>query len=244
MRVYGDSITGNVRRNNEDCILIHSDCDPYFVMVADGMGGAAAGELASIITAQYIEKYILEKEVSTISNALIDDAIDYANRSILDRAGSDNNLKGMGSTLTFAAVSEKEIALAQIGDSAAFLLSDGILNKITVDHSYVQYLMDMGKITESEAKISPYRNIITRAMGMDDVKADHYTLEWKKGDILLLCSDGMTDNTDKVIIKEILSENIDIEDKVDRLLKYALDCGGKDNISVVIVENIDESEGL
>ena len=242
MKAYGDSIVGNVRRNNEDCILIHDECEPCFVMVADGMGGAAAGEVASILTARYIEEYILESKHEEVSPELLDEAIMYANKLLLEQVCGHKELKGMGSTLTFAAVKKEKILLAQIGDSAAYLYSGGGLKKLTVDHSYVQRLVDSGKMTAKEAKKSPYRNIITRAMGMDDVEADHYEVCWNEGDILLLCSDGLTDNADISVIEGIISKDDTVRNKVDALIAYALECGGTDNISVVIVENSDREE--
>ena len=237
MKTYGDSITGMIRKKNEDCVLIHDCYAPYFVLVADGMGGAAAGEVASILTAKYMEKYILDSGEKKINKELLQKAVDYTNNEIIDQINKNKAFKGMGSTLTFATFTEKEVLLAQVGDSAAYAFSKGELKKITKDHSYMQKLIDSGMLTDDQAKTFPYRNIITRAMGMEGVKADYYCESWSKGDLFFLCSDGMTNNTEISIICDILNENVSLKHKVDRLLKYALECGGSDNISVILVEN-------
>jgi serine/threonine protein phosphatase PrpC len=242
MRIVGKTHIGNVRNINEDTLLIHCERRPRYMLIADGMGGHAAGEVASRIAAQSIELYIEELDVAVLTERQVLDAIEYTNRRIIEEMEENHHLHGMGTTLTFAYADGNDLLIAQIGDSSAFLYHDGVLKKITKDHTYIQHLIDSGVIEENAEKDYPFKNIITRALGMKKLEIDMYHATWQPGDVLLLCSDGLTAYADQKILRNILSEKGKIQEKVERLVDYALKAGGKDNISVIVAINSSEEE--
>lgn len=239
MKTVGVSHIGNVRSTNEDTLLISCDVKPRYMLVADGMGGHAAGEIASRIAAQSIRQYIEDLGRETLSRGEILDAIEFANHRILDRISEDESLTGMGTTLTFAYAGPNMLTIAQVGDSSAFLFDGKSLEKVTKDHTYVQYLIDTGVIEEQEDGEYPFKNIITRALGMNKLEADIYTTSWQAGDTLLLCSDGLTNYLGREEMEKLLAGETPIEKKAKWLLNRALYAGGKDNISIIIAYNDD-----
>ncbi len=242
MKTAAKSHVGKVRSVNEDTVYIHMDAEPSYMMVADGMGGHAAGEIASRITCESIRRYIDEQHISKLTKDDILRAIDFANASLRAEMEKDELLKGMGTTLTFAAISEEEIIIAQVGDSRAYHFNGDMLRKVTDDHTYVQYLIDSGVIKDKAASEYPFKNIITRAVGMKDLKIDFFEFKWQAGDMLLLCSDGLTNYADEIILKQILTGNTNLDDKTNQLIEIALEGGGKDNISVIIAQYANEGD--
>ncbi|WP_066648004.1 Stp1/IreP family PP2C-type Ser/Thr phosphatase [Christensenella timonensis] len=240
MKTAAKSHVGKVRTVNEDTLFVHTDQKPCYMMVADGMGGHAAGEVASRITCDSIRRYIDERHLEELGKDDILRAIDFANASLRAEMEKDELLKGMGTTLTFAAVKDEEIIIAQVGDSRAYHFNGNAVRKVTDDHTYVQYLIDSGVIKGKAASEYPFKNIITRAVGMKDLKVDFFEFKWKSGDMLLLCSDGLSNYTDETILKQVLSANTTLAHKTDNLVDLALDGGGKDNISVIIAQYTNE----
>ena len=242
MKTAAISHVGKVRSINEDTICVRTDQKPYYMMVADGMGGHAAGEVASKITCESVCRYFEEHHMQRITKSVVLKAIEYANANLQKEMQQNEALQGMGTTLTFAGFDGKAIVVAQVGDSRAYYYNGNTIEKITDDHTYVQYLIDSGVIKGHAAADYPFKNIITRAIGMKNLKVDFFHLEWKQGDMLLLCSDGLTNYTDEEILRNVLSSGITLQEKADKLVDIALNGGGKDNISVILAQHADEGE--
>jgi protein phosphatase len=222
------SDTGRRRRHNEDDYVV---APPLFA-VADGMGGAQAGEVASGLAAG-----ALKGEDSNGLDGLerVDALIQEANRRIYDRASNDPTASGMGTTMTVALVEGMTVALGHVGDSRAYLVRGDTMEQLTEDHSLVNELMKSGKLSEEEAQVHPQRSVITRAVGTDpDVDVDGFTIEAEEGDIFLLCSDGLTDMVEDEEILELVHRNRDdLEKAVQALVSAANRGGGEDNITAV-----------
>ncbi len=231
---FGDTDAGKVRQNNEDAFLVGEGKDETLFAVADGIGGFEAGEVASRIAVEALRE--LEP------GAPFEAAIGEANRRILAVGRGDERLSGMGTTivaLRFGGTQERPVAeVAHVGDSRAYLLRGGNLRPLTEDHSLVAELVRSGDLTRDQAAEHPQKNLITRALGADDeVDVDTAVLPVEAGDRILLCSDGLSDMVPEARISEILAESPDDpETPVRRLLSAALDAGGADNVTVVVVD--------
>jgi len=226
---------GRLRAVNEDSILA---VVPLFA-VADGMGGHAAGEVASQVALTTVRERFVDADVHT-TEALVQ-AVQAANRAIHDRSVSDLHLRGMGTTLTGVAVVERDgterLAVVNVGDSRTYVVQDGILQQITRDHTYVEDLVAAGEITADEARFHPRRHIITRALGIDpDVQVDAWEAPAGAGDRYLVCSDGLFNEVDDGQIAAILTGTEDPQRAADTLVELANAAGGRDNISVVVVD--------
>jgi PPM family protein phosphatase len=222
------SDTGRRRRRNEDNYVV---APPLFA-VADGMGGAQAGEVASRLAASALE--------SGDSDGLeglqrIDSLIQEANRRIYDRASTDPSASGMGTTMTVALVEGMTVVIGHVGDSRAYLVRDERMEQLTDDHSLVNELQKSGKLSAEEAQAHPQRSVITRAVGTDpDVDVDGFTIEAEEGDVFLICSDGLTDMVEDEEILELVHQNRDdLEKAVQTLVAAANRGGGEDNITAV-----------
>jgi serine/threonine protein phosphatase PrpC len=229
--------TGRKRRRNEDAYV----CEPPLFAIADGMGGAQAGEVASRLAAAALK----ESGVETGGEQRIFDLIQEANRRVYARSSTDPKTSGMGTTITVALVENGNVAFGHVGDSRAYLIRDGRMEQVTEDHSLVNELMKSGKLSPEEAEAHPQRSVITRALGTDpDVDADTFTIEARVGDVFLLCSDGLTDMVGEREIQELVERNReDINAALKSLVKAANRSGGEDNITVVAFE-IAEQQGL
>lgn len=169
------------------------------------------------------------------------DAIQYANRMIIDAIDEHPEYSGMGTTLTFAYLEPATLTIGHVGDSSAYLIGGGRIKKITRDHTYMQKLIDCGVLDEDEIDDFPLRNVITRALGSEPLQVDIYKERWLPGDRLLLCSDGLTAYADRdYLFRELTGDAEKFEDYALRLVDYALSEGGRDNISVIVIENTDE----
>ena len=231
---YGLSDAGKVRQNNEDSLLVGEGRDTSLFVVADGIGGFEAGEVASSIAVETLRD--LEPGDS------FNDTIQEANRRILAAARGDDKFSGMGTTVVairFIGTEEQPAAeIAHVGDSRAYLLRNGELRPLTEDHSLVAELVRSGDLTRAQAAEHPQKNLITRALGADDsIEVDTTRLPVEVGDRVLLCSDGLTDMVPEDRISEVLSEpSKDPEAPVRKLLSEALEAGGTDNITLVLVD--------
>jgi protein phosphatase len=222
--------TGNVRRSNEDSFLLRS---PLF-MVADGMGGALAGELASRMCAEaFAELDLIEHQ----GEEALRETIGIANRRIWDRSRTDAETSGMGTTVTAALVGDGGVvSFAHVGDSRAYLLRDGALQRLSEDHSLVHELVRQGQLSEVEAEQHPQRSVITRALGTDEeVQIDTFSLQSKPGDVLLLCTDGLNTMVSEADIAAALGSETGAADVARRLVRAALKAGGEDNVTAVVV---------
>jgi protein phosphatase len=222
------SDTGRRRRRNEDNYVV---APPLFA-VADGMGGAQAGEVASRLAAS-----ALEGDASAGREGLerIDALIQEANRRIYDRASTDPTASGMGTTMTVALVEGMRVAIGHVGDSRAYLVRGEQMEQLTDDHSLVNELLKSGRLSAEEAQVHPQRSVITRAVGTDpDVDVDGFTIEAEENDVFLICSDGLSDMVEDEEILELVHEHRDdLEKAVKALVAAANRGGGEDNITAV-----------
>ena len=220
--------TGRQRRDNEDSAFARA---PVFV-VADGMGGAQAGEVASRIAVEAFEQGLPD---SGSPEERLATRVREANAQIYERSRADRGRAGMGTTLTAAYVDDTHVAIAHVGDSRAYLFRDGTLQRLTQDHSLVDELVRRGKLTEEQAAEHPQRSIITRALGPEpDVEVDTWTYPARAGDVVLLCSDGLTSMISEERVKATLVEHENLDEAGDALIREANEAGGRDNITVVL----------
>ena len=227
------SDVGLVRGHNEDSFLVR---DPLFV-VSDGMGGHAAGEVASSIAVETIG----ERAPGTADDVLLGAAVEAANASVMRAAEEGVGKPGMGCTATAVLIEKNHMAVAHVGDSRAYVLRHGTLVRVTHDHSYVEELVDSGQITADEARSHPSRSIITRALGSDpDMYADHFSLEVNDGDRIILCSDGLSGMIDDSEIESLAVSSATPQQAADNLVAAALTAGGSDNVTVVVIDILDD----
>jgi serine/threonine protein phosphatase PrpC len=228
--------TGRQRRENEDSAFAHA---PVFV-VADGMGGAQAGEVASRIAVEAFAQGL--PDGGTPEERLASRVVE-ANHRIHEVSITEREHAGMGTTLTAAYLDGSELAIAHVGDSRAYLFRDGELKRLTRDHSLVDELVRRGKLTEEQAAEHPQRSIITRALGPEpSVEVDTWTYPVKAGDVLLLCSDGLTSMVPEDRVQQILATHEDLEAAAQALIDEANAAGGRDNITVVLFR-LEEARG-
>jgi protein phosphatase len=222
------SDTGKKRRRNEDSYVV---APPLFA-VADGMGGAQAGEVASKVAAAALE----ETDPGALSGPeRVTSLIEEANRRVYERAHADPSTSGMGTTMTVALVEGTEVTIGHVGDSRAYLVRDGSLEQLTEDHSLVNELLKSGKLSPQEAETHPQRSVITRAVGTDpDVDVDAFIVSAHEGDVFLLCSDGLTDMVrDDDILDTVERFHDDLDRATKSLISAANRGGGEDNITVI-----------
>ena len=241
MRIFAKTDKGKVRSINQDAYAANVLSDgSAFVVVCDGMGGASAGDIASKTAIEVISQYILNgynpKMSSDDIQRLLDNAIASANLEVYSLAQKDQQLQGMGTTVVAAIVSETQAVICNVGDSRAYLLNDEI-SQITRDHTMVQSLVELGKLSEEEAKNHPEKNIITRALGVEEnILTDSYFIDITEDDKILLCTDGLTNYASEDKILNIIQKNV--LDKVSSLLiDEANNGGGRDNITVAVVSH-------
>jgi len=222
--------TGRKRRHNEDAFIV----EPPLFAVADGMGGAQAGEVASWLAAEALRE---GGNGATAEERLVS-LVQEANRRVYERQSEDEATSGMGTTVTAALVDGTEIILGHVGDSRAYLVRDGRLAQLTEDHSLVQELLSDGRLSPEEAERHPQRSVITRAVGTDpDVDVDLSRRPIQPGDVVLLCSDGLTDMvSDDAILRLVEEHREDLEGAVRALVDAANAGGGEDNITVIAFE--------
>ena len=224
----GRTDVGRQRSANEDSLVVR----PPLFAVADGMGGAKAGEVASAVAVDAVEE---ARESSEPTEAQLASIVRDANRRIYDLAVADESRRGMGTTLTLAKVHGDEVSLAHVGDSRAYRLRGGELEQLTRDHSLVAELERSGQITPEAAEHHPQRSIITRALGPEpDVEVDTYTLAGREGDLFLICSDGLTSMISDDEVASILRSAGSLDEAADELIRAANQSGGKDNITVIL----------
>lgn len=249
MLFYGKTDVGSHRAANQDNFLIRKySADVLVAVVCDGMGGVNGGNTASRIAAGAFYAAVNESESTNplffgMSEEDIYDVLKKAaleaNRAVYEMAAADPTLTGMGTTLVSCLIIGERAYISNVGDSRLYLVSEGEIKQITHDHSYVQYLVDMGKLTPEEAKHSRNRNLITRAVGTEkDVECDIFTHEIKSGDCFVLCSDGLTNHVEPFEICDTVTEikdSGDVQSACESLIDQANKRGGLDNITVVVL---------
>ena len=224
---------GLVRTHNEDSFLVQ----PPVFAVCDGMGGHAAGEVASSIAVSTIGS----RAPLHADDVLLGAAVEAANAEVIEGARTGKGKPGMGCTASCIHIEKNKMAIAHVGDSRIYLLHEGTLVRLTHDHSYVEELVDAGEITADEARVHPSRSIITRALGSDpDMYADHFTLEVSAGDRVIICSDGLSSMVEDSEIEAVAVSSATANAAADNLVAAALEGGGHDNVTVVVVDVIDD----
>lgn len=225
-----------IKRNlNEDYASYLETNDFKIYVVADGMGGHNAGEVASKIATEGIIDFIEKNFKSEDKNNILEKAIEKVNNDIFNLAKNKEEYNGMGTTITACLQFENRIIIANVGDSSCFGLKNKCLEKLTKDHSLVQELLDLGTISEEEAENHPKKNIITRAVGTSDkILVDIFALESNKYDFYILCSDGLTNEVSKDSIASTIYESDNLDSASKKLIELARLNGGRDNITVLL----------
>ena len=249
VRAFGLSHVGRQRQHNEDSFLVERDARLF--LVADGMGGHAAGEIASRIAVDSISEFILhtveedgtwphgyDDQLKRSTNRLMA-ALKIANSRVIEAMKKDARLRGMGTTVVSALVDGGTISFAHVGDSRAYLIRDSQMLRVTNDHSWVFEQVQAGMLTEEEAERHPLRNVITRALGgASSVVPDASEIECKPGDVYLLCSDGLTGMLPDEDILRLVVQSDGIEDACRGLIECANERGGYDNVTAVLVQTV------
>ncbi|MDS0524941.1 Stp1/IreP family PP2C-type Ser/Thr phosphatase [Clostridium sp. SHJSY1] len=228
---------GMVRSLNEDFAYYHEENEYKIYVVADGMGGHNAGEVASKMAAEGVVNYIINNFNEEKAEELLKKAIERVNHEIFIHSKQMDSLNGMGTTITASLVIKDKVIVANVGDSSCYGIKKNNIIKITKDHSLVQELVDLGTISELEAVNHPKKNIITRAVGTSEmVQVDTFVIDKDVYDTYLLCSDGLTNEVTKEEILSIINENKDLIIICDKLVNLAKFKGGRDNITVLLFE--------
>ena len=239
MEVACKTDIGRVRKINQDYMLFKRISDDFlYTIVCDGMGGTKGGEVASKEATLKISNFLDEKLTSSINDDIInilESSIKFANSYIYDMSINNSELTGMGTTVVASIIKDNILYIAHVGDSRAYLCNKSKILQITVDHSVVQEMVDSGEITKEEARTHPRKNIITRALGIDpEVNIDSTQLEIYKNDVIMLCTDGLTNYLNQDNIQNIILNN-SLENAVNEFVETANSLGGSDNITVVLV---------
>ena len=242
LEIYGKSDIGKLRDNNQDNFYYERlNSDLCFALVCDGMGGVSGGNVASEVAVNVLRDSLsknLKMDLNSFQvNELVKFSFDAANLEILKHASFNKSLAGMGTTVVGLVLLENLAYFFNVGDSRAYLFDESGLKQLTVDHSYVQTLIDDGKITVDEARIHPRKNEITRALGISKkVEFDFKLVEVKKNDFLLLCSDGLTNFCFETEIEEVLRSRKSVKTAVCNLIDCANSNGGNDNITAILLK--------
>ena len=239
MRYWALTDTGRVRSENQDAWLVRQGegQDLLTAVVCDGMGGAKAGNVASRIGVERFADFLCPR-LETVEGAeeLIPQAVEEANRSIYTQSQAGPEYEGMGTTLVAAVTDGKDARIVNIGDSRCYLVRDKLIRQVTKDHSLVQDLVDRGEIDRADAWLHPQRNYITRALGTDEiVLGDVYREELEPGDVLLLCTDGLSGIVNPQELLFEIAYGGDLDSAAQRMLDIALERGAPDNITLVLL---------
>ena len=244
MRIERETNIGSVRLTNQDSC----DCGIFsensvWGIVCDGMGGANAGNVASKMAMEKIKAFMITNYYEGMSDgnikAMLLNAISRANTVVYEASHSNDEYFGMGTTAVVVIAEGSKVHVAHVGDSRAYLMNKEGLTRLTTDHSFVQNLIDFGQITETEARVHPKRNVITRAVGVHHtVEADYTEADFNKGDTVVACTDGLTGYMADETLGEYISKYSG-KTLTEKLIRYAVDAGGADNITVITVSNDD-----
>jgi PPM family protein phosphatase len=244
MHVAAQSDRGRLRTTNEDCVLVNAALG--LLIVADGMGGHAAGEVASAVAveaiATYVQHHLPTGEASDQTAALLQAALQTANETISTQARAHRPFRGMGTTVVLALCHGEWVHLAHVGDSRAYVCHQGVLRQVTQDHSVVAQLCQAGQLTPRQARTHPLRHQLTRWLGEREVVPEVQSVTWQPGDRLLLCSDGLTTMVaDRHIAALLRHRGTDLQAVCTALVARANAQGGADNISVILAQRDTES---
>lgn len=238
---------GKVRKQNEDAVgLFKNQAEQTLVLVADGMGGHKAGDVASkMVRSFFLEEWEESEEISSPEAAedWLDQRIRMANQEVYNYAKDNPDCYGMGTTVVAAVFLDNNISIAHIGDSRCYLLEDTI-KQVTEDHTLVNELVRTGEITKEEAHVHPQKNVLMKALGTDKViSPEVFSIQWTRNNRILICTDGLSDKVQDKEIESFLVQEQSIEEIAEQLVNRANNLGGEDNITVVIVENVSGEDG-
>jgi len=231
---------GNIREINEDSFAYSYSKEGHFcAAIADGMGGHSCGEIASKLAAEMTVNYMVEVQDINENNVQIhmENAVENANIAIINKAKESGACFGMGTTLVFICIIDSRVYIEHVGDSRAYLIHDGVLSQLTDDHSYIEELVKTGNISREDASNHPKKNIITKALGTFDSSEPEFSVSvLKKNDIVLLCTDGLTNTITNEELAQ-LAVSVDSPEKMcKKLISTALKNGGKDNVTVAVIK--------
>ncbi len=247
MHVAARSDVGMVRSGNEDSFYAHSSHEIGLFIVADGMGGHAAGEVASEMAVQIISRELggLRNLTGSEPRRVMTGSVQNANRAIYERTIEESDKQGMGTTVSVLMLAQSgHWLIGQVGDSRIYLLRDGALTQLTKDHSYVQEQVDAGLLTPEQARYHPYSNVITRCVGAgEEVEADTFQGEYRPGDVFLVASDGLTGMVDDRRLQQLLLSRATAGRIVDALIAEANYRGGLDNVTAIVVQVVSSGGG-
>ena len=239
MKTFSMTDVGIRRESNQDYMYTSETAVgnlPNLFLLADGMGGHAAGDYASRFTVEKVVE-LVGKSTFTEPVAIIKQAISEANALLLAEADKDVSRQGMGTTLVTATIIDNRMYVSNVGDSRLYVVSDDKMIQVTRDHSLVEEMVRLGEMDKEDAKVHPDKNIITRAVGvLPEVSADFFEVELEPGDMILMCSDGLTNMVRDEEIRQIILGQRDIVEKAEKLVETANKNGGRDNITVVLIE--------
>lgn len=247
MKSFGATDIGRVRKINEDSYYNDPEHLGLYI-IADGMGGHQAGEVASSLAVEtlstILREHLMDRNFSLADiEHVLRSAVERTNQTVYSLATSQPGYSGMGTTVVVCIVREGHAHIAHIGDSRAYLVRQRVLKQLTTDHSLVQELLDKGRITEAEAEDHPRKNILTRALGTDPVvEVDTMSVQLQKGDTLMMCTDGISNHVDRQELLELISDNPP-ESACMEIIRVANSRGGFDNMTILIVENTPAQEG-
>lgn len=240
IKFAGKTDRGKKRSHNEDFFYAEF---PLFI-VADGLGGHLAGEVASETAVMEVvkevkQKYFEAKSVSELKK-ILKESILKAGEAVFLKSRQKKEFRGMGTTISAAALLNNQIVIAHVGDSRIYLFRDDKLKQLTKDHTYIQFLIDKGEITEEEAKDHPLKNALLQALGSErKVEVEVKSLKFKVQDKILLCTDGLYNMITEEEIKNVIKEDTETKEKVERLIKKALNAGGLDNVTAILLEVVE-----
>lgn len=238
MRAFSLTDIGEKRQINQDYVFCSEDAVgkfPNLFIVADGMGGHNAGDYASRFCVEYFKQQIEESELESPVSS-IEAALKETNASLRSIADEQAELEGMGTTFVVATIFDKEMYVANVGDSRLYVIDQG-MKQITEDHSLVEAMVKTGELSREQARNHPSKNVITRAVGANEhLEPDFFEVSLDEGDVVLMCSDGLTNMLEDEAIEMIIKENDDIETAANKLVEGANKNGGKDNIAVIIIK--------
>ena len=233
MKVYAITDIGKARPINEDSFYLPRENEP-FCAVADGMGGHNAGEVASAMAIQAFAEAMRRSEKRNAT--AIHDAVLKANAVVYEEASRDLSKRGMGTTFTALVADGRRIHIAHVGDSRAYLMRSGAISRVTKDHTLVEEMVSQGLITEREARVHPKRNLVTRALGTSrDVDVDLIQLDVRDGEVLLMCSDGLSNLVSRPEMLFEITHNEDLSECCQRLIDIAKTRGAPDNVTLVLI---------
>lgn len=238
LKTFSKTDIGRKRKLNQDVVYTSEQPIgklPNLFLVADGMGGHNAGDYASKITVETIVRHIADS-AETAPMRILEDAICAANTLVRGKAEQEPELEGMGTTIVAASCEGRVLHVANVGDSRLYIIGDRKIRQITRDHSWVEEMVRRGGLGREEARNHPDKNIITRAVGAEDtVKIDFFTVNLEEGDMILMCTDGLTNMLEDEEILNVLAVSRDIVEMAEELVRAANEKGGRDNISVILI---------